>query len=74
MSQGIADMNTPLTLSRAVRDNSAFNDGEFATMRKQGGLHSLGLSASGCLQQLNEIAISQMRSLPADHNLKRLAP
>jgi hypothetical protein len=32
-----------------------------------------GLAAPERLQKLNDIAISQMRSLLADHNMKRLA-
>jgi len=39
--------------------NPAFNYGEFATIKSQAGL--------------NKIAITQMRSLLADHHIKRLA-
>ena len=60
--------------------------GEFATIKRQTVLTSFtnleslnavfirqGLPAPERLQKLNEIAISQMRSLLADHHMKRLA-
>ena len=42
-----------------LRDPPAFNCGDFAAIKNQAGL--------------NEIAITQMRSLLVDHNIKRLA-
>lgn len=68
--------------------NPAFNYGEFATIKSQAGLNSykisvkewvektgaIGLKATaGRLLKLNEVAISQMRSLLVDHHMKRLA-
>ena len=63
--------------------NPGFNCGEFATIKSQAVLTNLeslnavfirqGLPAPERLLKLNEIAISQMRSLLADHHLKRLA-
>ena len=56
-----------------LTDTLRAKDGEFATIKSQVGLNSLGLPASERLQKLNEIAISQMRSLLTDHYIKRLA-
>lgn len=68
--------------------NPGFNYGEFATIKSQAGLNSykisvkawvektraIGLKATaGSLLKLNEIAITHMHSLLADHNIKRLA-
>lgn len=46
-------------LFTVLRDNLAFNCGDFAAIKNQAGL--------------NEIAITQMRSLLADHHIKRVA-
>ena len=53
--------------------NPAFNYGEFATIRSQAGLNSYKISVKEWVLKLNEIAITQMRSLLADHHIKRLA-
>ena len=53
--------------------NPAFNYGEFATIKSQAGLNSYKISVKEWVLKLNEIAITQMRSLLADHHIKRLA-
>ena len=59
MSTGIVEMNIPLTTSHAAHDNPAFKDGGFATIKSKTGF---------C-----EFSITPMRSLLADHHIKRLA-
>jgi hypothetical protein len=53
-------------------NNPAFNPIEFDGIRKQAGVVRQGLPAPERLLRLNEIAITQMRTLLADSNLKRL--
>ena len=65
--------------------NPAFNYGEFATIKSQAGLNSYKISVkewvekTGAIglkatepQKLNDIAISQMRSLLSDSQMKQL--